>query len=353
MNTLFADEGGAPFWKQLFRDTFDRWGEINGVTYVEVSDDGATWGLSGSANRGDVRIVMRDIDGVSGILAFNFYPLVGDMVLDTAENWAAPANDYRYLRNTISHEHGHGLGLQHVCPINITKLMEPFLNLNFDGPQHDDIRGAQALYGDRFEPNSNLGSAAPLGLVAQGESLVVEELSLRNSSDADYFSFNAVANSRVTVSVQPIGETYSQGAMGASPTCGPGAPFNSLSIANATVTLYNQAQNQIGFSNSAGAGSTETLVGVPLPGAGTYYIRVGSSAMTGISQAYELKIDVARISTAPCPSDIDGNGVVNAFDLAIILSQWGLFGGPADVNDDGVVNAIDLGQMLGAWGLCP
>jgi hypothetical protein len=36
---------------------------------------------------------------------------------------------------------------------NQTKLMEPFLSTNFYGPQHDDILGAQTLYGDDYESN--------------------------------------------------------------------------------------------------------------------------------------------------------------------------------------------------------
>lgn len=54
---------------------------------------------------------------------------------------------------------------------------------------------------------------------------------------------------------------------------------------------------------------------------------------------------------APCPADVDGNGVVNGADLGLLLGQWGV-NGSADLNDDNIVNGADLGLMLGAWGGC-
>ena len=71
---------------------------------------------------------------------FALDPTNGDMVLDRSENWASGASgNFRFFRNTISHEHGHGIGMHHICPINQTKLMEPFLSTAFDGPRHDEI----------------------------------------------------------------------------------------------------------------------------------------------------------------------------------------------------------------------
>ena len=61
------------------------------------------------------------------------------------------ANNSRRLRNVVEHEHGHGLGLRHVCPVDGTKLMEPFINVGFVGVQFDDIFTMQRLYGDFLE----------------------------------------------------------------------------------------------------------------------------------------------------------------------------------------------------------
>ena len=71
------------------------------------------------------------------------------------------------------HEHGHGLGMEHVCPLLGARLMEPFINLSFDGPQHDEIRGGQRRYGDIFEPNNSAGAAADLGMVPFGTQIEV------------------------------------------------------------------------------------------------------------------------------------------------------------------------------------
>ena len=54
---------------------------------------------------------------------------------------------------------------------------------------------------------------------------------------------------------------------------------------------------------------------------------------------------------APCPADINGDGVVDGGDLGQMLSQWGS-PGSADINQDNTTDGADLGLMLGAWGLC-
>ncbi|MFM7133948.1 MAG: GC-type dockerin domain-anchored protein, partial [Planctomycetota bacterium] len=55
---------------------------------------------------------------------------------------------------------------------------------------------------------------------------------------------------------------------------------------------------------------------------------------------------------APCPADLNADGVVNASDLAALLGAWGTSDAAADISDDGIVNASDLAAMLGAWGKC-
>ena len=72
----------------------------------------------------------RYITGNFGILAYNFFPNSGDMVIDVPDSfYNNTSNNSLGLRNTLAHEHGHGLGLSHVCPVNQTKLMEPFISL--------------------------------------------------------------------------------------------------------------------------------------------------------------------------------------------------------------------------------
>lgn len=56
-------------------------------------------------------------------------------------------------------------------------------------------------------------------------------------------------------------------------------------------------------------------------------------------------------TTASCPADLSGDGIVNGEDLGILLGDWGCTGPcEADLNDDGIVNGSDLGLFIAAFG---
>ncbi len=55
---------------------------------------------------------------------------------------------------------------------------------------------------------------------------------------------------------------------------------------------------------------------------------------------------------SPCPSDVNGDGVVSAVDIAELLSRWGTDEPLADLNQSGDVNAADLASLLSNWGPC-
>ena len=139
-------------WFVHFQVVFDRWEELTGITYIyEPNDDGSGYGGNGAApgvlgTRGDVRIGGHPLDGNSSVLACNYFPNSGDMIIDTDDNFYNSGNILA-VRNTISHEHGHGIGFAHSCPVNQTKLMEPFVSIAFDGPQEDDILAGNRQYG--------------------------------------------------------------------------------------------------------------------------------------------------------------------------------------------------------------
>jgi len=155
--------------------------------------------------RGDIRIASKNMDGVNGVLAYTYFPDQGDMVFEWQENWADPSNNFIFLRNVAAHEHGHGLGLEHVCPINETKLLEPYYTLPLTGPQHDDIRAANRNYGDRFEPNNSAGTATSLGTLSQDSS--IQNVSIDHTADVDYYGFTVPAGKAFTLTLQPIGLT--------------------------------------------------------------------------------------------------------------------------------------------------
>lgn len=221
-STLFASfdqnfPGGRAAWKAAISSAFQRWGELLNITYVEVTDDGAAFPASAGAlgSRGDVRIAMRSLGEP---LAVNFFPQFGgDMVLDSLDivDFVNQSNNFRKLRNTLMHEHGHGIGLNHVLPSDGTKLMEPFLNINFDGPQEDDIRGGQFIYGDVHEANNTVAANSFVGGSINNPNSVgvqvfqVENLALERSGESDFFGFTAFAGAQIAIRVDPIGTTYS------------------------------------------------------------------------------------------------------------------------------------------------
>jgi hypothetical protein len=338
MDARFAGAGGRATWIALFESSFNRWAQLSGVSYSRIRyagqdwDDGASFGTSGSSARGDVRIGMVPMDGQYGILAFNYYPSHGDMVLDSAENWASSSNNYRFFRNIIMHEHGHGLGLDHVCPSNGTKLMEPYLNTNFDGPQHDDIRGVHSFYGDDTEDDNTTATARDVGTVNAGSPLMLGTvpapavsngsiLSIDANGEQDYFRFTAGVGQAVSVTVTPIGLSYDSSTQNENGTCNSGTTINSLTMADLNVRiLATNGTTVIATGASQPAGQPETLSNVLLPGAGDYYIRVYEGNTPAGPQLYQVALSAAVL-------DCNQNGVPDNTDILNGTSQ--------DCNSDG------------------
>ena len=321
MDALFG--GNRSLWISKFQESFDRWAILCGVSYTRIQvggnpwDDGASWGSAGSANlRGDIRIGMHPIDGTFGILAYNQFPPNGDMVMDSAESWNDSAGNYTFLRNTVMHEHGHGIGLLHVCPANSTKLMEPLLNENFDGPQHDDIRGAQRQYGDDSEDNNtpatatNIGTLNPgtpinLGAVPNPGSNSTWPLSIDADGEVDYFKFTVTSALAVTVTVAPQGFTYQSGPQ--TGQCNSGTTVNSLAIADLNVQILDtNGTTVLATGASNGAGSSE-VTNAALPAAGDYYVKVYEGNSPTESQMYTLRLVGVNPTPPPDPPDPTSN----------------------------------------------
>lgn len=305
LNSIYGSE---TVWLPIFHEVFARWGELTGITYVyQPTDDGVPLfyyeGVLGV--RGDVRIGGHRIDGNGNVLAYNFYPNNGDMVLDTADAFFAnTSNNSLRLRNTIAHEHGHGLGLRHNCPINETKLMEPYLTLAFDGPQHDDVLGANRAYGDDLEHNDHTGSSSDLGALSNG-TVTVRGLSADDDTDVDYFQFRVGPGKKATVKVTPVGMAYPQATQAPSGSCNPWALYNSLTQNDLAVQLLGAGgQSVLGTANAEPAGRAETLANVALPGAGTYFVRV-QPGPNDVAQLYDLSLTIADV--APLPDKIFGD----------------------------------------------
>jgi len=318
--------GNRALWISKFQECFNRWAALTGLYYQRITygghdwDDGAAWGTDGGSNRGDIRIGMINIDGTNGVLAYNYYPSNGDMVMDRSENWAQSSNNYRWLRNIVMHEHGHGIGLAHICPPNGFSLMEPYINTGFDGPQHDDIRAGQRHYGDAYETDNNVATATDLGSFVHNQTVTVgtvpspavnygSTLSIDADSEQDWFKFTVGFDAAATVMITPIGLNYESSPQdcGGDIGCCSGDFVNSLTAANLDFQIIGQdGSTVLATGASQPAGSVESLSEVGLPGgAGTYYLKVYDGDTPSQTQLYKLQLtiyDWAGDHTPPTPN---------------------------------------------------
>lgn len=289
--------GSEATWMPLFDQIFDSWSGFNGITYERVDyDDGGFGGTELSFGRGelgvraDIRIGGHFIDGNSNVLAYNFFPDVGDMVIDTADNFYAAAgslaNNSLGLRNVLAHEHGHGMGLSHVMPVSQTKLMEPFISFAFDGPQEDDILATNRLYGDRFEKgagNDTIENATPLGAV-DGGSASITNVSIDDDGDVDLFRFSVSGPKRASVTLNPVGTAYLSGTQdGASPTM-----FDARAQNDLAVEILRADGTVLGTIDVTGLGESELLENISLVAAGDYFVRVTGNA--NAAQGYDFTV---------------------------------------------------------------
>jgi len=331
MDADFAIQGRA-FWIQQFQNAFNRWGELTGVTFERVSlpgeewDDGAPWGQPGADGlRGDIRIWGVNLGTPPGLVASTQLPSMfagGDITMTTnaAIDWSAPYwNPVWAFQRTLTHEIGHALGLNHVCPNNDTMLMQPWSTNTFAvyGPQHDDMRAAQRLYGDPREPNDTWETAAWIdlpqtspGTVNYGE--ITEplgpfgpidhgKLSIDRAGDEDWYRFYlpGPAVRIVDLILEPVGFYYESRPEVVGQACpGPTIPnVNSDLMADLRVQLYDwQGQLLQDSAPSSFGGFTIVYPGILLFAGPSYYIRVFSdSASIPEPQQYSLTIQALEI----------------------------------------------------------
>ena len=325
-DTNYTDE----VWFTHFQSSFDRWSELTGISYVYAAyDDGAAMSSFSSMApgvlglRADVRIGGHRIDGNSGTLAYNFYPNNGEMVIDTADSFysTTTTNSIR-LRNTVMHEGAHGFGLDHVISGASGFLMEPITNSAFDGPQFDDILGAQRHYGDAYEKNGGNDTSAKatsLGTLGGGQTLSIgtstvstvvlpsamDFVSIDDELDVDFFSFTTTSAGTVNLQLTPAGPTYNVGPQGGSESS-----FNASSQSDLTLQLLGtNGTTVLSTANAGGLGVSEAINSFSVPGAGTYYVKVSGSTVNKI-QTYRL--DITDLASAALTVSVNTGSVSEA-----------------------------------------
>jgi len=323
-------------WFTHYSSSFARWSALSGLSYIfEPNDDGSDLytfvpgsgtfgGLGGQAGvRGDVRISGHAIDGPNGVLAYNFFPSIADMVIDTSEssNFASSSNNFRFLRNVLMHEHGHGLGFAHLESSNSSQLMEPFINASFDGPQFDDILAVQRSYGDAREKglgNDTAARATVLGSVSLGgpqlqigtsagatsvvSSTQTDFVSIDDDSDIDFYRVTTLEQGGLTITLTPRGPTYNEGPQG-----GAQSSFVSSALGNLTLAVVGPDLLTTLISvNLTGLGGIETIT-LPVLGGANYFVRVGG--VSNQIQMYLLQVSLVS-GVIPEPGALVWVGVV-------------------------------------------
>ena len=309
-------------WFSLFEDSFSRFGEVSGVSYL-YEPNNSSQAINSSArpegrlgSRPDVRIGGHSIDGQSShnTLAYSYFPDHSDMVIDTDNTslLSNTANEYRLFRNVILHESGHGLGFSHIESNNAALLMEQFITTAFDGPQLDDILALHRNYGDAWEKmggndssgtSVDLGSlngAGTIGIGTLGDSTLVsvgqmDFISIDDNSDTDFFQFSLENTLQVTLDLTPRGATYNEAPQGGEQTS-----LNTKNLSDLTLALLDtNGSSVLELANANGVGSAESIT--RNLDAGTYFARV-----TGTHNDVQLYgLDVLGI---PIPADLTWSG---------------------------------------------
>lgn len=321
LTTLF---GSVDRGREFIRQSLASWRRYGGLTYTEVADSGIAMDqvTTRRTTVGDIRIgAFNYAGGANGVLAYNMFPnnvsfKGGDMAINNAYFTVAgtfpdTANNFRYFRNVVAHEHGHGLGFIHPVPCNSTKLMEPFIQTSTDMVQIDDRRAAGRNYGDRFSGNQTLANARDFGNVSLPvlRSIIQRDLSLNgfwnngtNPSGADFFRFTINSPANLQIITTPRGGTYQSEQQ--SSGCNIVAPisYNASAAGNLEFVLLSSDGSSTLLTGAAtGAGSSENQTISNLP-AGTYVVRV------------------ADVNAANNPLGPDPNTIVQIYDLELRFS---------------------------------
>lgn len=311
------DEG-----REYMRQALASWRSYCRITYTEVADNNTPMAEDVAPNpaRGDIRMGGLPF-GTGQFLAYDAFPSAGgiagvggsDMVINTSfflpANFTDSSNSYRYFRNTVAHEHGHGLSNIHSTPCNATKLMEPSIQLGVDGVAIDEIRGGGRNYGDRRSGNNAPTTAYDYGDLTAPvvHSIIDKRLSTNGATGADdtnmdWFRFTIGSTQNVVLSAAPAGGSYSAGQQFIS-CFGSNATINAMQAGNLNIELRDAVGTGLLMSAaSGGAGATETITANGLA-PGTYTVRVvdvGPNASANqVVQLYDLTIRVGLSHAVP------------------------------------------------------
>ncbi len=368
LDTTFGGTPSAPQagdltarpWFTHFEQSFDRWESLSGIDFeYDSHDDNVDLGRFSGVNtvRGDIRIGGRNVDGESSTLAFAFPPngslSDGDIVMDTSESsfFGNSSSNFRRFRNTLAHEIGHSLNLEHVVSSTDSLLLEPSIGLSFDGPQLDEVRAVHFFYGDVHEKSNNalgngtatratnlgtitVGSTASIGSDANVPTQLIiptatDFVSISNLADTDFFSFTTTEPGLLDALLIPLGGTFAQGSE---------LEFDASARSDLSLAIFDTDRTTLLTTvNHAGKGASESLQNFGLLEPGEYFARVTGADDT--IQLYQLDLSINQIVFLE--ADFNEDLSVDSIDLAILESALGS-SGLGDANGDGDTDGADF-----------
>lgn len=388
LNAAFATHlGDVDRGRELVRQSLASWSRFIGVRFHEIADDQSAMDDNSAQVfwRGDIRIGGGPVPG-SPYVAYNAFPSNasgpgfvggGDMFIDTTAfnigGFNNPSNNYRFFRNVVAHEHGHGLGLYHAVPCTQTKLMEPQVATTFDGPTQDELRGAARNHNDPYAPNHTMGSGYWLGdlvplvhvpppgspPVPMPRSFGARNLSLNgiggvNNTGTDWFLFETSADIPSFAAVAgPTGGTYDTGVQSGGGCAGTVTTIQADAVGDLEVELLDLVNGNTWLASVNGPGAAETIIVPNLP-AGSYALRISDIGPTAADQVqlYNLSIlvgaptppvampgmDKRCRANAPCWLIGDINSYATDPNAVIIGYEW-------DLDGDGFFELSGPGQV--------
>lgn len=335
--------------REFIRSALGAWRRYANITFSEVADDNTAMTTSTTrvATRGDIRVGGIALGTLGMPLAYNALPGMGitsctggDTLINlsyfTPGFLTQTADNFRYFRNTMAHEFGHGLGYLHSVPCNRSKLMEPEISTLINSLSSDEIRAAIRNYGDRNGDNhtpafaKNLGnlttptlrSAIEKDVGINGTAVIIPGVPPTVLSEDDYYRFTLDSAQTVTISITLTGNSPSDSAVQPAPACSTSVvsptPWCQGSQQGsgcdgtlAVIDAKRAGQLDLQLLQSNGttlvAQSTSPTLGVNESitqslAAGTYVIRVwdagGAPLSNQITQTYDLTV---RLGTTKAP----------------------------------------------------
>lgn len=358
--------------REFIRSALGSWRRYANITFNEVADDNTAMTTSTTrvATRGDIRIGGIALGTTGMPLAYNALPGVaitscsgGDMLINlsyfTPAFLTQTADNFRYFRNTMAHEFGHGLGYLHTVPCNRSKLMEPEISNQINLLTPDEIRAAIRNYGDRNGNNHTPAFAKNLGNLTTPtlRSVIEKDVGINGTavlipgvpptvlSEDDYYRFTLDSAQTVTISVTLTGISPSDSAVQPPPVCSTsvvtptpwcqGAQQGSgcdgtLAVVDAKRAgqldlqlLQSNGSTLVAQSTTVTPGMNESIT--QSLAAGTYVVRVwdaGGAPLTNqVTQTYDLTVRLGTTMAPPVALAGTNSKRVRAGDVSTFIGS--------------------------------